>query len=414
MKSTALGHQAHLLHSQNFFHLSAIQGASIGVSSILIGNQLANKLGAGTAVCSILIGNLLLWMIGMTIVSMATPERENAVQNAKRYLGLYGTLVIASVLFLAFIVWFAFQVHYFTDSLEKVSPIGINKSNLLKVGAGFGFLCSLLSMGGIRLIKWFAIGLLPFLFLYYFYAIITAHRIISFGSWGVSFWGVTTTILLLLPGTVNLPTFFRHSKSREDSYLGLILMMLITSFFEISSIWLDVNVDTFVSTALPSFFNTFTITIILFASLSCNLLNIYFASACLETFIPRFDNVKGYAIIGMLGTSVYTFIQITKPVQFLVDLTNAFIAILGVVLLISFLIKLIVKHRPRIFEKTINGTAWLVGCLASLAIQINSPDLGTKALLSGVSASILFYILVIFIEETFWAWKHLYPKNGQQ
>jgi len=403
-------------HNQNFLQLASIQAASSGIPAVLIGNHLAKTIGAGSAIASILIANLILWMIGMTIVSMASSERVNAIENTKRYLGKYGGLAAAVVMMLAFTSWFVFQFHYFTDTYKQIAPFNtpLDTGSILRIGAGFGMFCSLVAMGGIRLLKWYAVALLPILLLYHLSAIYSSHKSVEFTVWMPSFSGVVSTMLLLLPGFVNLPTFFRHSHSREDSYLALILMTFITSFFEISSIWMNISLDSLPPSLHSPFINGFTICIIILATLSCNLLNIYFASACLEIFIPQFDSVKGYAIIGMLGTSAYTFIQITKTIEFLVDLTNAFIAILGVVLLISFLIKLIVNHRPRILEKTINGIAWLIGCLTSLALQINSPDLGTKALLGGVSATILFYILVIFIEETHWAWKHLYPSKSAE
>jgi hypothetical protein len=138
-------------------------------------------------------------------------------------------------------------------------------------------------------------------------------------------------------------------------------------------------------------------------ALCSNLLNIYLASACYETFIPKFEGAKGYAIMGLLGTSAYTFFQISSPIEFLNHLFNNYIAVLGVVLLIAVLSRLIIRHRPRKFEKIINVIGWLVGCCFSTFLVIRNPDAGMHELLISMSASGLFFLCVFFLEETVWS-----------
>jgi hypothetical protein len=132
-------------------------------------------------------------------------------------------------------------------------------------------------------------------------------------------------------------------------------------------------------------------------------LNIYLASASWEAIVPRFGGAKGFAIIGLLGTLTYTFVQISVPVQYVQDLTNSYISTLGVVLLMAYLTRIIVRHRPRAFEQAINMATWLFGCLIATIYEIQHFLQGVQALIVGVNASILFFLLVIFIEETVWA-----------
>jgi hypothetical protein len=69
----------------------------------------------------------------------------------------------------------------------------------------------------------------------------------------------------------------------------------------------------------------------------------------------------------------------------------------------AFLVRIIVRHRPRVFEKAINGFCWFVGCLAgTLKIAKNMHD-GIDPLLIGVASSALVFLFIIFIEETVWA-----------
>jgi hypothetical protein len=131
----------------------------------------------------------------------------------------------------------------------------------------------------------------------------------------------------------------------------------------------------------------------------------------METILPHLGAGKEFAIIGLFGTLTYTFIQISTPVLFLQDLTNAYLAILGSVLLLSYLMRIVIQHRARPNEKMISLSSWIFGSLISTIYEVQyllSGDEtllagGTNALLAGLSASIYFFLTVIFIEETLWA-----------
>jgi hypothetical protein len=144
---------------------------------------------------------------------------------------------------------------------------------------------------------------------------------------------------------------------------------------------------------------------LMITSISCNLLNIYFASACYETFIPRFRGAKGHAIMGLLGTSMFVFVQTSPPLEFIKDLFTDYIVLIVIVLVIAMLLRMVIQHRPRAFEKKVNVASWLVGCVVTTVMEIHHPDQTIQALLHGMGATILFFLLVFFIEETFWAIK---------
>lgn len=399
------------VHDQNFFQLASIQSASLGLSVVMIGEHLATKLGVGVAIGSILIGNLILWLVGLAIISMVIQYRMNAIQNVIGYLGKYGAMLTALVLIFAFLNWFVHQINTSVTALGDAFHLDHygRKDLVVRLGAALGVFSALLAVGGIRLLKWVAVISLPGLFCYHLYAMfVSSYSVPEYQGLGLSFLGIISSILILLPGIVNLPTFFRHSRSRADSYLALTLMTLLITFFEISSIWIRFSSFPEVVGQKGAFFSFVTAFYIILTLTLTNLLNIYFASAAWETFIPRFEGAKGHAIIGLLGTAAYTFIQISSPVYFFEDLANAYIATLGMVMLISFLIRTIVRHRPRTFEKTINGLSWLFGCAVATVMEIQNPDQGIHALLGGVSSSALFFLVVIFIEETIWSTRKIF------
>ena len=388
--------------NQNFFQLASIQSASLGLSVIIIGKQLATSYGAGTAICSIAVGNLILWLIAIVIISMVDKVQINAIENIENYIGRYGGILIAIILMTSFLSWYALQINSSMSDLNDLFHwTTIWRSDaIIRIGAVLGLFTALLSIGGIRLIKWMTVISLPLLFTYHFFSSILSGTTATLkNTWGLSLPAIIATVLILLPGVINYPTFFRHSRSRAHSYLSLTLITVFVTLLEISTIWIDF-----------SKFSTLTTLFILVILTNCNLVNIYFASAAWESIVPRFGGPKGFAVIGLLGTTLYTFLQISSPVQFFGDITNSYFACLGAVLILAFLIRIIVKHRPRPYEKIINMAAWLFGCLIATIYETEHFLQGVPALLAGVNASILLFIVVIFIEETMWAFEKKFGK----
>jgi purine-cytosine permease-like protein len=385
---------------QNFFHLACIQAASLGLSGIIIGKTLSIQYGAGTAICSIAIGNLILWLIAVAVISMVDRTQSTAIDNIKSYLGKYGGVLIAIIFLFAFLGWYALQIDFCLKELGGLHLYKekLQKGMLIRAGAVLGLVATTLSMGGIRLLRKIAVFSFPMLAAYHLYAVATSSSPVSFrGTWGVSFQAVLAAVLSLLPGVINFPTFFRHSVAKTHSFLALTLITIFITLFEISTIWMDfTGAQSLIPNLLLLLFSVLTLTI-------CNLLNIYLASASWEAIIPHFGGPKGFAIIGLLGTLTYTFIQITSPVKFLQDLTNSYIAILGVVLLFAYLLRITLKHRLRPFEKGMNLVTWLFGCAVATVYEIQHFPLGIQALLAGINASLVFILCVIFVEETVWA-----------
>ncbi|MBS0607670.1 MAG: hypothetical protein JSR57_12030, partial [Verrucomicrobia bacterium] len=277
--------------------MASIQSASVGLSVIVIGKQLATLYGAGTAICSVALGNLILWLVAIAVISMADRPQNNAIDNIKEYLGKFGGMISALILMVAVLNWYAYQITFSLSTLNDLIQGGIQKGLLIRIGAALGLLCALLALGGIHLLRKLTVFSLPLLVCYHCYSIIVSDKTIPVAeTWGLSFTAVTTSVLILLPGVINFPTFFRHSRSRAHSLLALTVLTILITFFEVTTIWMDFpfSFDIVNTTILA----TFIIAILTY----CNLVNIYLASASWETFSSRFGEPKGFAIIGLFGT----------------------------------------------------------------------------------------------------------------
>lgn len=403
----------------NFWDLAIIISAAIGLSGFISGGLLAKNYGVGVAIPSAIVGHFILWAVGLGIIAMSQHGKSNAIQNVKYFLGKPGSLVAAIILISGFLSWYSLQLESAVKSYNSFFQQTINMSEAfgLRIGIGLGLFISLIAMGGLHWIRnIFRYGT-PFLILYMIYVAISRdHQYSSIGPWGLSFAPVVYTISANLAGMVNLPTFYRHSRSRADSFFSLTLFTILTAIFEFFSIWAGItSYESFfsgISGHLFTFYSVATIIFILLALVMSNLVNIYFATAGLEALFPRkAHGAKEYIFLGLLGTGFFSFMQVSRYMEFLISTANNFLASLGVVLLCAFIVSIIVKHRPRPLEKYVSNICWFVGCITAIVVQIKDPDTPSSSFLAGITASAITFLVVSFIEETVWATYNLPRKK---
>ncbi len=393
---------------QKFWQLAMIQGSSMGLPVLVSGSLFSKSNSLGTIITSIIIGNMILWVIGLVMVLM-TSKHESALQNVSNYLGKK-TMYAAGIVFaLAFIGWYGIQISSAVEYFVYVKEL--SDAQKLKIGLALGAFTALLSMGGIRLIKWIAC-LCFFPFVAFFIFLLIKFQNSSFSmlmDWEPRLKIVLTVVFSLLPGVINLPTFFRHAQSKAHAVGGLSMTIFIYCIFETLFVFLGIDSIRDFSTTLQ---NPLLLTFFLVLSLICtNLLNIYFASATWEVALSHYSGAKGNAISGLIGTLLFCVLQGEKPMLIVNTIFNSFIASLGVVLLIMFSIRSLVFHRSRAYEKKVGTLSWWVGCICSFLMVMFNPSSGLKAVSWGMAASLLSFILVAFFEETTWSIKALLKKK---
>lgn len=388
-------------HNQNFWQLASIQAASQGIVAILVGENLVRQHGSLVALTSICIGNLLLWLIGLGVISMSAKNRQNLIQVVQEYLGKSGGLSVVVILMSAFIFWYTIELQITAKTLSPVLPSNLKPEF---VGLGLGILISLISIGGIRLIKWISVVSVPFIFSFIIYKLVIHGDFSLHGSWGISFSGVILVASLTLPGTVNFPTFFRHSHSRADSILALTLTIVCYIAFQSVSVFFVVNspydflmgdfdlLGSVYGKAIPVLF-------VLTTLICLNLVNIYFASAGLEILCPKFPVAKGYLLIGLLGSFVFLIIKRMEWVLTAENIVNSFIINVGVVLLLSYFVKIFSGRKILQSGRTINYICWVIGCVSVVVAQNFYPGNSNRVFLSGVWATFLSFVFIFFVKE---------------
>ena len=398
----------------SFWELTCLTGTALGFPAMIVGGKVAASYGAGTAITSIFIGNILLWLLGLGIITMAKGN-EHAVQNVREYLGKNAAVIVALILVFSFLIWYSLQI--------RGASIALGASEQYPsqwiIGIILGLAASIVSLGGIKTIKWITLIGLPILIIFACYAIIISDKSVRFqDTWNLSFSGIFLIVFTWLPFSVNLPTVFRFSRSRMDSVLGLTLKTIMIIFFQIFPVLTNISHSSLGLYFLPGnlIFNTvITFMFVILAYICVNLLNIYFASVCWETILPQSKGRFEYILAGIFGTTIYLIIYFIQSsnltpyiLEFIETTLTSFISNLGIVLLISYLIRILIRHRLRPKQKLLNTSCWVAGCVVSLIAQTQTPakPIG-EVLIIGVVASILFFLVMMFIEETIWSLKSI-------
>lgn len=246
---------------------------------------------------------------------------------------------------------------------------------------------------------------------------ISSDGIPDFTGFTISASCTVSYISFLFAGMVNLPTFFRHARSKYDAYLSLTWITLFVVFFQISSIWIsDALVSPYIPFKIPvnaSFFGSLILRItnvsfLLMLLVCSNLVNLYFSYPSWEAVFPKTWKYRKLFLIGLFNTFLYVFtLFYPKIYELLINANNSaddFIANLGTALILIFLVREIVRHRPTALEKIISSTSWIFGCSVTLYTDIKGFNI---PLLWGIGATMLSFILAFFIEEPFWSMKKL-------
>lgn len=401
-------------HDQNYWQLACIQGSAIGTSVLVGSGMISEQFGPGTALISIWIGNFILWLIGLAVVSMAAKKRKDAVQNICSFFGKSVSLITSCILTGAFLCWYVLQLQNTTDALGGVITGGDEElwskyeGWVIKV---LGLVTAILAVGGINLIKGFCVAALPFLLGFLAYAaVVSDYPIVFSGTWGFSLSATISVVALTLPGIVNLPTFFRHSKSHPNSILGLTWMTIFCAASESLVIFFggfnSSTIFEMFSFGSSSVISSLLAVGFLVLSLICvNLVNIYFAAAGLKTLLPASWHKLGKYAYGLEGLLGLIATHAALPLAVIEEISGGFISNLGVVLVIALLIKYVVVHRIRKFDKNVNIGCWIVGCITIAIVMIGNKKTMSSVLISGVCGSSIAYLAVLFFEETLWAYK---------
>lgn len=310
-------------HSQRWWHLSSIQlaGGIISLPMISAGSHLILTHGVYSATLSILLGNLFILVISYVVIKMSFTQRLNAVENAKRYIGVMGSKLFAVFILISALGWSGWILLSGTELLKN-HPVISSFSDASIVGAVASFVL-LIGIRGLKRLTLFAI--LPLLALLVFFVSESTPQpnvIYKTGSL-FSLYGIAFVIALNIGSVMDYPTFFRHSKTMKEALIAIGVIFLVTSLVEMAGFIL---LHPYLH---QDHYNLWTTLFVVLSMTTGVCWNIYAASVGWESLFPIFKDRTEYALIGLLITILILNVQQETLFSFAASHVDVMICSLG-------------------------------------------------------------------------------------
>lgn len=390
---------------QSWWQLAAIQLTGVTslpvlASSVLI-LQNCNFL---SAIITLIIGNILLWVIRYGIIAMSQQGRKSALDISRDYFGNIGAFLIAILLLVSTLAWFVMQTTLASNALTFLIPIeqGLGINRFMQVGVLIGILSTLFCMNGIVVIRWVSVISLPILFVAFLAIIFSSTPTIPLENQnGFSLSGLPIILGTSLGITVDIPTFFRHSRSKKDSIHALTAIQLISLAIGIGGLflssilqpWFGINTHH----EIHGLFLKSSLVVFIFISAICtNISNVYSSSVGWELIAPILAGIKEYLILGLGLTISFILIANVISMNFLASVTDASLVNLCLVLVFGYIIFLKVKRPPNIFEQGTYFIAWLVATVLNIFQYSDGLTKMIPPLFLGL------FVMLIIIGLSFW------------
>jgi cytosine permease len=291
------------LIKQSWFSLAMMQvGGAMSLPLILVGFELEKKWGFYQALFAILLGNLFLYVLSIISSLLSQESEKTTAETAERYLGRLGKVLFALVIVLSTATWFSIQTALIGRDLSLLcAKWGYPIERALLLNGGLACLITF-SCAGIDRIQRFANFLVPllaaslFFILYQVYG--ASHHSILDESLKFEVQGIALTISCSIATVIDMPTFFRHAKSKKDAikavtliyFIGLPLIEAIGLFIGFYSPQNELLGALLGNSGIVVF--SLLAFIIVFAGWATNNLNFYSTCAGLASLFPHVEAKK--------------------------------------------------------------------------------------------------------------------------
>ncbi|MDX8430644.1 MAG: hypothetical protein SNF33_02390 [Candidatus Algichlamydia australiensis] len=402
-----MGHASEALADkhQNWWHLSSIQlaGGVISLPFILIGFQVFSIHGTTAATLYIIFANLIGLIISYFFVIMSESKRLNAVENIKQFTGSLAGRLAAFFILVDTIGWIAlglFDGQKYLQNYEIFSGFSIA---LITGAAG-----SLVLLGGIKGLKKISVStIIPLIVFASFIISSVMTKTTTLGIppktenhfFGVS--GISIVLASSIAAIIDYPTFFRHSQSRKNSVIALLLVFLFTSLIQIAGVFLfkELNNENSIIKLLVSdkYISFVLIMFLIVSMITTTSWNAYAASVGWESLFPVFKDKTEYAVIGLVVAVILGVPQIEQFILSITILVNSVLSALGGVIVFQFINKtgkiFPRNHLNKKNDKIWNNFSWffssIIGMLSFFDIFTLKIDATIATLVFGFLFSLL-------------------------
>ncbi len=372
------------------------------------------------ALVTIIVANIVLWIIRYGILSMSYKGRKSALDISKDYLGHGGGYFIGLLLLASTLAWFVAETTLASNALTQLIPIntGEGVDRFIQTSVVLGIVSTLFCMEGIVVLRKLATYSFPLVMLAFIGILLTTeHHPIEAHTPAITLIGLSLSLGSSLGITVDLPTFFRHSRSWRTSMHALTIIQLISLGISIGGLflepalgpWLEAH-DGVVYSSTGIMQKIFLVALIFVSVICANVSNVYSSSVGWEIVAPVLAGRKEYLILGLGLTTVYITVANIFSFHSLLELTDNSLVNLCLVLVIAYVLHLLLRRPASHIEKIIYFFAWLIATVINTLQFFHqfAPKFPPIFLgLATIAAVLLFgHLMLLFLKKQFHIFSH--------
>ncbi len=282
-------------------------GGAICLPVVMVGQLLAHTMNQKAALIAIASGNFFLMLAAIFFSSFSVEKRKSTMEHAETIFGSTGPRIFGSLFLASLMGWFAIQLNMMSESIFSLfpkTPFPQTYVNLI-----IGALVTFVAVKGIRGLELFSKLSIPLLITTLGIALflpgnntMASPASLSIGG-GVSL--VVATAVFCL---IDLPTYWRHARTKKDGVIAAILLFGV-ALPCIESVGFFLGVKHGATHILGSLqagggalWTLWVALFLLLAGWASNNGNLYSAGVNAFALLPRWTEKKRTLVIGGAGT----------------------------------------------------------------------------------------------------------------
>ncbi len=392
-----------MIATQNWKQLSSIQiGGAVCLPVIVIGQTLSQTYGFLSAVLAIVLGNALLTLIALVMASMSFQEKKTTIENASLYFGKKGGVLFAWAMLFSLLGWFGIQLNLMSQALLDLLSIPSDSSALIAANAGLGLVMTCTGMYGLRALNLLSDFSMPILGITLLYALCMpgkeSHEFSFIFTWG----GLSLVMATAMAAVIDLPTFFRHARSKKDAFISIFLTFgVVIPLVELIGVYLAATRGgESVMEILKGnniFWNAWVALFIILAGWTTNNTNLYSGAVSLKFIFPNISNAFCTWIVGLAGTFLACF-NLLDHLEVLLGLLGVGIGSMGAVIIAAYLAAQCQGGQIKGSQRG-NLWAWSLGAVLGIVSMCGGYSITSIAILDAFLAASFGTILFLIIKQ---------------
>ena len=359
------------LEQQNWIQLATIQIAgAICLPILMIGEQIGRSYEFLHAITAIIIGNILLCILAIITAFMAFRFKQYTICNAQNFFGPSGTKLLGLSMIMSLMGWFAIQLNVISLSIEKTIFLTSNTMPpIIIINLVVGVALIITARFGIAFIKKIATLCMPFFIVVIVIALIKTiqNPLSQTMSANSSYGAISLVIASAIMAVIDLPTYYRFSKTKKDSFISLIVLFVITiPMLEIIGVYIGIhnngnNILDALTQNQSLFFQLIILLFLILSGCTTNNMNLYSAATTLDYLAPKINVSTRTLFLGCIGTALSCF-NMLDNLEPILNALGILLSSMGSVMIINFLMNTSQRNKHKQYF-TKNIIAWIIGCM---------------------------------------------------